>query len=339
MDFYESIKSDRRGSGTSKSFDEGDPTIKIEEIQSPTTEKDFLKFAQTEEEEEDLQLDSPKVEENPLPPLPPKPPTPPLTLALNYSNTKCSKCTKIEYINDRSEVLSEINLNLKLEIESLKRDFRQELNKNSELNFEIANIETALENYYSESKTQKSTLSTLYASVKNQSQQKNYTYIRIKAISDYVEIIKAKLQHQDRIIKKNFTENPYYTDFLMKTESLKKQLDDLSIENQQLKDQLRHKALEELDIIKELNRQKFQIEHKAKQLETQFLKELKHKDLAQQNLEEDHQKQIQNFQKQLEKKDEELLKLRQLSEARVNNYKQELLIVYKKWKEQKKLVD
>lgn len=275
-----------------------------------------------------------------IPPSEAKPLNPDL---LNGCELTCSKCQKADYANDRSEVLNEINANLKLELESVKNNLKEEMVKNNELNFEIANIESVLETYYKEAKNQKSTLASIYSTMKNYvSENKNdfqesYTYKRIKMIANYMESLKNKLEHQDKIIKNNFIENPYYADLIFKHEAILKQLDDLSKENEDLKECIKNKASEELETIKELNRQKFQLENKCKDMEKYFKNELAAKEATIKNVEDEYKKELGDFQAVLDQKDDEIKKIERTTAARISNYKQELVIVYRKWKEQKTL--
>ncbi|KAF2898088.1 hypothetical protein ILUMI_08088 [Ignelater luminosus] len=270
--------------------------------------------------------------------------TPPSNLdLLKGCELTCSKCQKVDFINDRSEVLNEINANLKLELEGIKKELKQEMVKNNELNFEIANIESVLETYYKAAKNQKSTLASIYSTMKNYvSENKNdfqesYTYKRIRMIGNYMESLKNKLEHQDKVIKNNFIENPYYTDLMIKHEAILKQLDDLSKENEELNECIKKKASEELETIKELNRQKFLIENKCKEMENYYKSEIAAKEVAIKNVEDWYTKELKDFQTVMDRKDEEIKKIEKTTAARINNYKQELVIVYRKWKEQKML--
>ncbi|KAF5301783.1 hypothetical protein FQA39_LY19083 [Lamprigera yunnana] len=182
-----------------------------------------------------------------------------------------------------------MNLDLKIETESLKHELKRYIERNNELNFEIANIETALEVYYKESKHQKSTISSIYSTIKNYSTNKTedrerYTYKRIKAISDYVETLKSKLSHQDRIIKDNFLENPYSTDLMMK------------------------------------------------ELEVYYKNELSVKDAIIEDIQQQHKSEIEEMQTYLDQKNEEIQKIKHYYEAKDTNYKEELALVYQKWK-------
>ncbi|KAB0790160.1 hypothetical protein PPYR_15514 [Photinus pyralis] len=245
----------------------------------------------------------------------------------------CSKCEKTKFVKDRTEILSEINTNFKLELANVKKHLKTEIEKNNALNFEIANIEHALETYYEEAKYQKNTISVLYTSLKNFTRHEGtYTYKRIKAISDYVETLKAKLQHQDRIIRDNFVENPYTTDMMMKYESLVQQIDVLSIENQELKNDIRRKADEEVEIIKELNRQKFKVEERCKELESFHKREMLGKDAFIAALREEHEAKDGEVETALERKVEEMAAMKKTYEAKIANYKDEIAIVYRRWR-------
>ncbi|KAK5641855.1 hypothetical protein RI129_010402 [Pyrocoelia pectoralis] len=252
---------------------------------------------------------------------------------LKDCSLQCPKCEKTKFVKDRSEILTEINANIKHELESIKKELKKEVEKNNVLNFEIANIEQALETYYEEAKYQKSTISTLYSSLKNFSKHEgSYTYKRIKAISDYIEILKAKLQHQDKIIRNNFIENPYTTDMMMKYESLMQQIDVLSIENQELKNDIRRRGEEEVEIIKELNRQKFKVEEKCRELEKFYKKEVSGKEDLISEIREEQTKKDAKVEATLEQKTEEMLAMKQMYEARISNFRDEIGIVYRKWR-------
>lgn len=245
----------------------------------------------------------------------------------------CLQCEKTKFVKDRTVILSEINTNFKLELANVKKHLKTEIEKNNALNFEIANMEHALETYYEEAKYQKNTISVLYTSLKNFSKYEGtYTYKRIKAISDYVETLKAKLQHQDRIIRDNFVENPYTTDMVMKYESLLQQIDVLSIENQELKSDIRRKAEEEIEIIKELNRQKFKVEEKCKEIESFYKKEMLEKDAIIAALREEHEAKDNEMESALERKVEEMVSMTKTYEAKIANYKDEIAIVYRRWR-------
>ncbi|KAF5293572.1 hypothetical protein FQA39_LY03057 [Lamprigera yunnana] len=256
---------------------------------------------------------------------------------LNGCNIQCTKSHTVNLVNDRTEILTEMNLDLKIETESLKHELKRYIERNNELNFEIANIETALEVYYKESKHQKSTISSIYSTIKNYSTNKTedrerYTYKRIKAISDYVETLKSKLSHQDRIIKDNFLENPYSTDLMMKYDSVKQQLDKLSGDNQDLRNDIKKKQEEEIEIIKELNRQKFKVEEKCRELEVYYKNELSVKDAIIEDIQQQHKSEIEEMQTYLDQKNEEIQKIKHYYEAKDTNYKEELALVYQKWK-------
>ncbi|KAF5308061.1 hypothetical protein FQR65_LT06436 [Abscondita terminalis] len=250
---------------------------------------------------------------------------------LSNCSLKCSKCVPVDFTNERHEVLTEMNAELKVELDIIKKNLKQEIEKNNELNFEIANIETALEMYYNEAKYQKSTISAIYSSVKNYSSNKNenrerYTYRRIKAVSDYVETLKAKLQHQDRIIKDNFLDNPYSTDMMMKYDSVRQQLDKLSGDNQDLKNEIKKRQEEEIEIIKELNRQKFQIEEKSRETEAFYKNELAAKDDLITNLHDTHKREMKEVQDKLDREIEQMSKIKAIYDAKISNYKEELKI-------------
>ncbi|KAK4873780.1 hypothetical protein RN001_013140 [Aquatica leii] len=349
LEFYEN-KQGRRSSkpNTPVKSSSYDYTTSIENnLQTKHLENDFSSLSSEPEVKDNIDnvIVDVKLSNSPVPEMPLTPPTPavrknllemvPNPDLLSNCSSQCTKCESVNFSSDRQEILTEINANLKVKVECYKQDLKKEIEKNNELNFEIANIETALEQYYKEAKYHKSTISAIYSSMKNYSTNKSedrerYTYRRIKAISDYVETLKIKLQHQDRIIKDNFLENPYSTDLMMKYDSVRQELERLSDDNEELKNELKKRQEEEIEIIKELNRQKFKIEEKNKEVENYYKNELASKDILIANLQDKHDREIKELLDTLDDKNDEMSNIKAVYEAKISNYQEELIVVYRK---------